>query len=680
MANIQQYEQRVTAQGSLGARATGDDFGAQVGRAEASAAEARGAVSRSLSNVGQGMMDLYAAQRQQEIQQELTRVYTDTSDARVKLLTDLKQASQNAAPGDQTFIPKYKEAMDETLANLSGNYTTQAGQREFARISASMKSDYMARAVELQANITAAGVKVDNAKISTNNGSVVFNDPSMLKSVLQQRFAEIDNPESLYGQLSVSERAALKAETERDLTKAAKMGEITANPAAFLAKVAPDVLQKFNRSSSTVADFTTTPPNVNTKVASLAPVIQENATKYGVDPNILSAQIMQESGGKSNVTSPKGAAGISQFMPDTARQYNVDVTDDKSSIRGQANMMADMLKQFGGDYQKALAAYNWGPGNLQNAINKWGVLWMDHAPAETKNYVATIMGNAGIKALTGEPPVAQQAPVKIGDPTFDSLPWHDQYQIIQTAQQHFVAQQVQDQHRVAEAERLRKQAASDEMNNMITMLEEGKLTPKMVTGSQKLDPSQRLTMLHAIQSKANKLDDTRPEVMNAVLQQVIDNKITDPQELWNYVGKGLSLTDITRMQGIVNGKGTPVVEQRKSFMSMAKSQISGSNPMMGIADPEGDKQYYSFVNELNHVIEEKQKAGVTMTQMLDARADNREYLGYLVDKYKRSPKERMEAAANIVRNSTANVSAAPNIEPRRPGETIDQYNARTRGF
>lgn len=677
MAVIQPYEQRVTAQGGLSARATPDDFGAQTARADAAKAESTGAIYRGVANAGQGMMNLYEAQRQQEIQQELTKVYTDTSEAKVKLLTNLKEASQTAAPGDLTFIPKYKQNLDDTLSKLGENYTTQAGQREFARISAAMKADYMVRAVELQANIAAAGVKVDNQRISTNNGSVVFNDPSMLNSTIAQRFSEIDNPQSIYAQLSVSEREALKADTERDLRNAAMTGQIQANPALFLAKVDPQTLQKFNRSASTIANFTTGAPNVNAKVASLAPVIQQNAEKYGVDSNILSAQIMQESKGNTKAVSPVGAAGVSQFMPDTAKQYNVNVNDDNSSIRGQANMMSDLLQQFGGDYQKALAAYNWGSGNLQKAINKYGELWMANAPAETQNYVKTIMTNAGVKAVTGQPPVTDMTPVKIGDKNFDMLPWHDQYKLIQTAQQHFVAQQVQDQHKISEAERLRKKAESDEMIKMLSLNEQGKLTTDMVLSNQTLDASSAMVMLNAIRAKANRLDDTKPEVLNAVLGQVIDNKITDPQELWGYVGKGLSLTDIQRLQGIVNGKGTPVVEQRKSFMKMAQSQISGSNPMMGIADPEGDKQYYAFVSELNHVIEEKQKAGVTMTQMLDASPGNKEYLGYMVDKYKRNPKERMAAAANMVRSSSQNVT--PATAPRQPGETIEQYLARTGG-
>lgn len=663
MADIKPYTERVAAQGQLNVQASPSDFGAQVGAA--------------LGTVGSGITSVADAMYQQQVQQETTKVYTDTAEAQVKLMGDLKERIQNAEPGDLTFVSSFKQNIDDTLEKLSSNYTTPAAQREFARMSAAINRDFLSQAIAQQGKLVADGVRVDNAKILSANGSVVFNSPGMLDSVIATRNSQIDNPESIYGQLPKSERERLKMENEQELRKAAMMGQVTQNPELFMAKVSPETLKKFSAADRTVTSLTTSTPNVNGKVAGLAPVITENANKFGVDANILTAQLMQESGGKTGAVSPKGAAGISQFVPGTAARYNVDVNDDNSSIRGQANYMSDLLQMFGGDYAKALAGYNWGEGNVQKAINKLGVNWMSAAPKETRDYVGAIMKNAGVQAATGQPPVYDMEPAKIGDRNFDALPWHDQYQILQTAQQHVSANQVRAQHNIAETERRRKQAESEEMKVMLVKLEAGELTPDMVLQSKVLDASSSMVMLNAIRTKANRLDDTKPEVLNTVIQQVVSGKITDPQEMWGYVGKGLSLTDIQRVQGIINGKGTPDIESKKVFLKAAQAQISGHNPMMGIQDPEGELQYLKFFSEFNEVVAQKQKDGVPVSQMFNASPNNKEYLGWLIDKYKRDPQQRMRAAADMVRGAASSTTSG--VTPRMPGETIAQYNARTGG-
>lgn len=132
-----------------------------------------------------------------------------------------------------------------------------------------------------------------------------------------------------------------------------------------------------------------------------APLIDKAAQQYGVDPVIMRAQIAQESGGNPNAVSPKNAQGVAQFIPETAARYGVDVKDPASSIDGQARYMKDLLAQFGGDYRKALAAYNMGEGSkakgngVEGLVQKWGDDWLSHAPKETQNYVASITKMSG---------------------------------------------------------------------------------------------------------------------------------------------------------------------------------------------------------------------------------------------------------------------------------------------
>ena len=114
------------------------------------------------------------------------------------------------------------------------------------------------------------------------------------------------------------------------------------------------------------------------------------ARRYGLDPEIFVRQMMQESGLNPDAVSPKGAVGIAQIMPDTARDPGFgiepisDPRDPEEALRFGAEYMRAMLDKYG-DYGLALAAYNAGPG----AVEEYGGI----PPfRETQNYVATILG------------------------------------------------------------------------------------------------------------------------------------------------------------------------------------------------------------------------------------------------------------------------------------------------
>ncbi|GCE08350.1 lytic transglycosylase domain-containing protein [Dictyobacter aurantiacus] len=116
------------------------------------------------------------------------------------------------------------------------------------------------------------------------------------------------------------------------------------------------------------------------------------AIAAGINPDYFVRQINQESGFNPNVVSPAGAIGIAQFMPATAAEMGINASDPQSALTGAARWMANLNRQFGGDYSKALAAYNAGPGAVQSAVNAGGGNWLAQLPAETQNYVRSIMG------------------------------------------------------------------------------------------------------------------------------------------------------------------------------------------------------------------------------------------------------------------------------------------------
>jgi soluble lytic murein transglycosylase-like protein len=116
--------------------------------------------------------------------------------------------------------------------------------------------------------------------------------------------------------------------------------------------------------------------------------IDSAAQTYGIDPAILKGLIKQESGFNPNAGSPAGAQGLTQLMPGTAAALGVtDVHDPAQSIDGGARYLKQQLDRFGGDYSKALAAYNAGPG----AVQRYGGV---PPYAETQNYVKSILAFA----------------------------------------------------------------------------------------------------------------------------------------------------------------------------------------------------------------------------------------------------------------------------------------------
>ncbi len=119
--------------------------------------------------------------------------------------------------------------------------------------------------------------------------------------------------------------------------------------------------------------------------AAYEPTIQRAAAEFGVPPDLLRGLLQQESNFDPNAVSPAGAIGIAQFMPATAAEMGIDPRDPQEAIYGAAQYLKQQFDRFG-SWNAALAAYNFGPGNI--AAGK-------ALPQETRDYVAELGPLAG---------------------------------------------------------------------------------------------------------------------------------------------------------------------------------------------------------------------------------------------------------------------------------------------
>jgi soluble lytic murein transglycosylase-like protein len=117
-------------------------------------------------------------------------------------------------------------------------------------------------------------------------------------------------------------------------------------------------------------------------------VIEQAAERYGIDPAVLHGLIQQESGFDPSAQSSAGASGLTQLMPGTASSMGVsNPLNPTESIEGGARYLSQLMGQFGGNTEDALAAYNAGPG----AVQQYGGI---PPYAETQSYVSKVLGYA----------------------------------------------------------------------------------------------------------------------------------------------------------------------------------------------------------------------------------------------------------------------------------------------
>lgn len=157
-------------------------------------------------------------------------------------------------------------------------------------------------------------------------------------------------------------------------------------------------------------------------------MIADAAGEFGVDPSLALEVAITESSLNQNARGSKGEIGVFQILPATAQALGINPSDLQANIAAGVGLLATLLTTYGGDPQKALAAYNDGPTGVNNAIARGGDNWFSLIPSSTQAYVTKILNAVGTEytasiAITPPAPadIAQVADIMSATP-MDAVP------------------------------------------------------------------------------------------------------------------------------------------------------------------------------------------------------------------------------------------------------------------
>jgi hypothetical protein len=163
-----------------------------------------------------------------------------------------------------------------------------------------------------------------------------------------------------------------------------------------------------------VAPQTPSAPN-----PALASTVERIATEQALPPELIHSVIKTESNYNPFAVSPKGALGIMQLVPETARRFGVsNAFNAEENIQGGAKYLKYLLDLYHGNYPLALAAYNAGEG----AVARHGGV---PPYPETRNYINTVMSRqsaySSTKPAAARPPLSSKAPENAAAPEFNPI-------------------------------------------------------------------------------------------------------------------------------------------------------------------------------------------------------------------------------------------------------------------
>lgn len=314
----------------------------------------------------------------------------------------------------------------------------------------------------------------------------------------------------------------------------------------------------------------------------------------------------------------------------------------------------------------------------------------------------TALSKAAMRGWIDLNPDYAKQKLKSGE--FDSTLGADgKAQMLGEADQAIRAKEVEQERQIRLQERNMKIQQQKTQNTFLSQMVEGKLTTKQILASNleafgSGSKDQFIDMLKRANSPDEKLK-TDATTMIALYDRIHlpdgdPNKLVDENELNQFFGRGLSMSDLAKLRDEISGGATEAgkieMDMKKQVMDIAKGKLTRSNPLTGFRDPIGDEQMARFQVQFLTTYKEQRAAGKSAQALLNP--DSPDYLGKNIQMYVRTPQQIMKdlapkraqpAGGGLALTPTASTANAntktyqvpppPKASPRMEGESAAAY-------
>lgn len=641
MAQIQTYNDHVTAQGQITSQAHPNDFGANLGEA--------------ITYVGDVI-------HENEVKDDVTNIHVEMAKKRAEWQQKLTDMGNSTQPGDQTLAPRVMEGLQQDLTGLGDSVKTRQGQQALAKMSADMTSMFGQEAIGIQSRLNGEFAKNQYNTLSQSLGGVAAQDHTQWESLVQQGKAAIDDPNGLYAKLPEPTKEAFRQSIEQEIKYDAAKGFARRFPNSVLSSVPPELR---NATQSAVAKQPTQglPPNLNAPVVKpydqaaitsrskqvLAPsqydqLFKDAGQLYNVDWRELKLRAAVESGLDAKADNGQ-AKGLMQFTPETAKKFNIDPFEPGDAVFAAAKMLAGYRTKANGDmavvdqmYYGGEAGTAWGPNTKQYAANMAALRQSiglgsavppeAFAPSATEQTAAS---QNGVKPKTG-----------IG--FIDSLPADKFFSIMTEAEHYQRAADSQSERARIEQDRQTKKVQDATIDTMLKRIIQpnemngGQLSEQEIMGNNALSWEQKQHMVDYSMRRTRELAANAEAKSNPaeVRRLMLDIHAADdnPTKSYNmdpvmqsYKQGSITTNEMTFLRKEVEQMRDGNTSGFQKQVQMARNNVNTAftRSIIGQAQPEvAADASYRFMMDMENKIAEYRKENKNPSVLLDPMS--REYL------------------------------------------------------